>query len=84
MKQRINIYRQHIGQPQYQQLAVKEHLRTCGDGKFHMFPFCKILQENKSLRKYYEDYFIDKLKPLLNEKSFSYLIPRQCQINKTK
>ena len=34
---------------QYQQLAVEEHLRTCVDGKFHMFPFCKILKENKSL-----------------------------------
>ena len=31
VKERINIYRQHIRQPHYQQLAVKEHLRTCGD-----------------------------------------------------
>ena len=59
---------QHIRQPQYQQLAVEEHLRTCGDRKFHMFPFFKIIQENKSLRKSYEDYFIDKFKPLLNKK----------------
>ena len=50
-KRRINIYRQHIIQLQYQQLAVEEHLRTCGGRKFHMFPFLKILQENKSLRK---------------------------------
>ena len=69
VKERVNIYRQHIRQPQYQQLAVEEHLRTCGDGKFHMFPFFKILQENKSLRKSYEDYFIDKYKPLLNKKT---------------
>ena len=66
LKERIYIYRQHIRQPQYQQLAVEEHLRTCGDRKFHMFPFFKIIQENKSLRKSYEDYFIDKFKPLLN------------------
>ena len=39
MKGQINIYRQHIRQPQDQQLAVEEHLRTYGDGKFHMFPF---------------------------------------------
>ena len=26
-------------------------------------------QENKSLRKSYEDYFIDKFKPLLNKKT---------------
>ena len=56
----VNIYRQHIRQLQYQQLAVKEHLRTCGDGKFLMFLFFKIVQENKSERKCYEDYVIDK------------------------
>ena len=49
--------------------SVEEHLRTCGDGKFHIFPFFKILQENKSLKKSYEDYFIDKFKPLLNKKT---------------
>ena len=58
-KERINIYRQHIRQAQYQQLAVEKHSRTCGDGKFDMFPFFKILDKNKSLRKSYEDYFID-------------------------
>ena len=62
VKERINIYRQHIRQPPYQQLAVEDYLRTCGDGKSHMFPFFKILQENKSLRKSYEDYLIDKFK----------------------
>ena len=99
VKERKSIYRQHIRQPQYQQLAVEEHLRTCGDGKFHTVPFFKILQENKSLRKSYEDYFIDKFKLLVNKKTFlakahiavvlnmtstSYLIPRQRQISKTK
>ena len=64
----MNIYIQHIRQPQYQQLAVEEHLRTCGDGRFHMLPFLKNIQENKSLRKSYEDYFIDKFKPLLNKR----------------
>ena len=60
VKERINISRQHLRQPQYLQLAVEEYLRTCGDGKFHMFPFFKITLENKSLKKSYEDYFIDK------------------------
>ena len=69
MKERINIYRKHIRQPQYQKLVLEEHLRTRGDGKFHMFHFFKINQENKSLRKSYEDYFIDKFKPLLNKKT---------------
>ena len=65
----MSIYRQHIRQSQYQQLAVEEHLHTCGDGKFHMFPFFKIIHENKSLRKSYEGYFIDKFKRLLNKKT---------------
>ena len=34
-----------------------------------MFPFSKIIQENKLPRKCYEDYFIDKFKPLLNKKT---------------
>ena len=33
-----------------------------------MFPFFKIPQENQSPKKYYEDYFIDKFKLLLNKK----------------
>ena len=53
VKAHISIYRQHIRQFQYQHLAVEEYLRTCGHGKFHMLPFFKILQENKSLRKSY-------------------------------
>ena len=69
MKERIYIYRQHIKQSQYQQLAVEEHLRSCGDGKFHIFPFSKIIRENKLLRNSYEDYFKYKFKPLLNKKS---------------
>ena len=56
-------------QPQYQRLAVEEHLRTCVDGKFHMFPFFKILQKNISLRKSYVDHFKDKFKPLLDKKT---------------
>ena len=51
MKERINIYRQHIRQPQYQQLAVEEHLRTYGDGKFHSFPFFKIIQKKQITTK---------------------------------
>ena len=70
VKEQINIYRQHVRQLQYQQLAVEEHWHTCQDRKFHRFPFfLKIFQENKSLRKFYEDGFIDKFKPLLNKKT---------------
>ena len=69
VKEQINIYRQYIRKPQHQQLAVEEHLHTCDDRNFHLFPFFKILRENKSLTKSYEDYFIDKFQPLLNKKT---------------
>ena len=99
VKERIIIYRQYISRPQYQQLAVEERLRTCRDEKFHRFPFFRILQENKSLRKSYDNYFIEKIELLLNKKTYvgkppkvvvlnmmltSYLIPRQRQISKKK
>ena len=56
-------------QKTHQTAAVEEHLRTCADVKIHMFLFFKILQENKSLRKSYEDYFKHKFKPFLKKKT---------------
>ena len=35
-KERLNIYRQHIRQRQYQQLAAEEQIRTFGDEKFYV------------------------------------------------
>ena len=32
------MYRQRIGQPQYQQLKIEGHLRVCGNEEFRMFP----------------------------------------------
>ena len=69
VREEISIYRQHIRKPQYQQLAVEEHLCTCGDRKFHMLAFLNFLQKNKSHRKSYENYFIDKFKALLSKKN---------------
>ena len=45
-------------------MALEEHLRACGEGKF---PFFKIIEEKKSLKKSSDDHFIDKFKPLLNK-----------------
>ena len=55
VKERISVYRQHIWQPQYQQIKVKEYLRLCSSRDFQMFLFLQIKQENKFLRKAYED-----------------------------
>ena len=35
----------------------------------YIYTFFRIIQENKSLRKSYENYFIDRFKPLLNKKT---------------
>ena len=80
-------------------MAVKGYLRNSGQGKFQMYLFLKILQENNSLRKSYENYFINKVKPLLNKKTAVVnppkvvvlnmtltllMIPRQLQISKAR
>ena len=46
---RVRVYRQHIRQPQYQQLKFEEHFRTCGKGQFKIFPFFKLHLQNKYL-----------------------------------
>ena len=68
VKERISVYRQHIRQPQFQQIKVEEHLHFCFSGEFQMFPFLQIKQENKLLRKAYKGYLIDHFKPLSNQK----------------
>ena len=37
LRDRVRVYRQHIWQPQYQQLKVEGHLRACGNGEFRIF-----------------------------------------------
>ena len=52
---------------QPQQLSVEECQCTRGERKLHVVLFCRIPQESKLLGKPYDDYFIDKLKPILGE-----------------
>ena len=51
MKGRISIYKKHLRQMQYQQFTVEEHLRTCGEGKFHMFLFFEYSARKKITKK---------------------------------
>ena len=39
LRDRVRVSRQHIRQPEYQQLKVEEHLRNCLNGEFKIFPF---------------------------------------------
>ena len=67
VKERISVYKQHIRQPQYQQLKVEERLCLCFIREFQMFLSFQIKQENKLLRKAYENCFMDRFKSLLKQ-----------------
>ena len=66
LKERLNIYRQHIRQPELQMIKAEEHLRICGKGKFEIMPFFALRQNNKLLRESYEKHFIEQFLPFLN------------------
>ena len=67
LRDRVRVYRQHIRQPQYQQLKVERHLRTCSNGQFKIFPFLQMRSEDKELRRSYEKRFQIKFKTRLNK-----------------
>ena len=48
---RVRVYRQHMRQPQYQQIKREEYFRTCGKGEFKIFPFFKLHSHNKYLKE---------------------------------
>ena len=48
---RVRVYRQHIWQPQYQQLIVEGHFRVCGKGKFWIFPLLQMRSQDTNLRR---------------------------------
>ena len=57
LKDRLNTYRQHIRQPELQQIDVEGHIRTCGGGNFKFMPFFAIREDNKILRESYETFY---------------------------
>ena len=46
LKERLNTYRQHIRQPELQQIDVEGHIRTFGGGNFKVIPFYKIFRDS--------------------------------------
>ena len=46
-KQQISVYRKHIRQQQYQQMAIEEHLHTCGDESFISFLCSRFFKKKK-------------------------------------
>ena len=68
LKERLNTYRQHIRQPELQQIDAEGHIRTYGGGNFKIMPFFAIREDSKILRESYETYFIEKFKRALNKR----------------
>ena len=68
LKEILNTYRQHIRQPELQQIEVEGHIRRCSGGNFKIMPSFTIREDNKILRESYETYLIEKFKPTLNKR----------------
>ena len=66
LRDSVRVYRQHIRQPEYQKLKVEEHLRTCGEGTFKIFPLLQMRSSEIDLRRSYERNFMKKYKTKLN------------------
>ena len=66
LKERLNTYRQHIQQPELQQ--IEGHIRASGGGDFKIMPFFAIQKDSKILRESYKTYFIEKFKPALKKR----------------
>ena len=69
LRGRVRMYRQHIRQPQYQQLKVEGHLRVCGNGEFRLFPLLQMRSQDTNLRRSYGTRFQRKFKAKLNKLS---------------
>ena len=65
LKEILNTYRQHIRQPELQQIDVEGHMRNGGAGNFKIMPFFAIRQDNKILK---ELFFIEEVKRALNKR----------------
>ena len=60
LRDRVRVSRQHILQPQYQQLKVERHFRVCGNREFRIFPLLQMRSQDTNLRGSYETRFKQK------------------------
>lgn len=63
---RVRVHKQQIKDPSVRNTPCCEHFAECGQGKFTLFPFYKLPNENEILRLPKEDHFIKLFKPKLN------------------
>ena len=67
LRDRVRVYRQHICQPEYQQLKVKGHLKNFSNGEFTISPFLQMRSCDKDLRRSYEVMFQEKYRTKPNK-----------------
>ena len=68
LKEILNTYRQHIRQPELQQIDAEGYMTTGGGGNFKIMPFFAIRQDNKILKELFQIYFIEEFKHTLNKR----------------
>ena len=66
LRDQVRVYRQHITQPEYQKLKVEDHLKTCGNGTFKIFPLLQMRSSEINLRRRYKRNFMKKYQTKLN------------------
>ena len=66
LSERTRIHRQQIRDPNVRQIPLSNHLETCGNKKFSIFPFHKMYDSSEVRRRIKENNFIEMFKPVLN------------------
>ena len=65
---RVRVHKQQIRDPSIRNTPCSKHFVECGRGKFTIFPFYKMKNDDENFRRAKEDYFIELFKPSLNRK----------------
>jgi uncharacterized protein (UPF0305 family) len=68
LRYRVTLHKQHIRDSSTRVLWVSHHIETCGNGKFIIFPFYKVMVDDKHFRQAKEAHFIKIFKPKLNRR----------------
>jgi hypothetical protein len=71
---RVRVHKQQIRDQSVRNTPCCEHFANCRNGKFILFPFYKLPNDNENIRLAEENYFIRLFKPKLNRKWFSIII----------
>ena len=66
LRERFRVHRQQIRDPTVRQIDLSEHLDICSRGKYKVFPFYKMNEQNEYKRLARETHFIKIFEPKLN------------------